>query len=54
VGVLCGLGYDPDSAHSIFPEHDMEVMFDTLITPEDLNQVGGAEACPIRPGLGLG
>ena len=43
MGVLCGLGYDPDLGQSIFPEHDMEVMFDTLITPDDLDQVGVAK-----------
>ncbi len=42
VGAQCGLGFDPSSGCSIFPEHDIEIIFDTLITQEHISQVGGA------------
>ena len=31
-GALCGLGYDPETNQSLFPEHDMEIAFDTEIS----------------------
>lgn len=38
-GALCGLGFDPISLRSIYPEHDMEITLDTLITQDHLNQI---------------
>ena len=38
-GVLCGLGFDPATGESIYPEHDIEVTFDTVISQEDLKMV---------------
>lgn len=31
-GALCGLGFDPETNRSFYPEHDMEIAFDTEIT----------------------
>ncbi|KAG7200201.1 hypothetical protein KM043_000633 [Ampulex compressa] len=39
VGALCGLGYHPATGTSIFPEHDMEIMFDVEITMDDLQEI---------------
>ncbi|XP_068981713.1 probable ATP-dependent RNA helicase spindle-E [Bombus flavifrons] len=36
VGALCGLGFDPIKKNSIYPEHDIELYFDTEITIDDL------------------
>ncbi|CAL7951071.1 unnamed protein product [Xylocopa violacea] len=38
-GALCGLGFDPVTKRSIFPEHDMEVLFDVEITIDDLQYI---------------
>lgn len=38
-GALCGLGYDPVTKTSIFPEHDIELIFDVEITLEDLQYI---------------
>uniref|UniRef100_A0A646QES9 Probable ATP-dependent RNA helicase spindle-E n=1 Tax=Hemiscolopendra marginata TaxID=943146 RepID=A0A646QES9_9MYRI len=35
-GVLCGLGYDPENSQSLYPEHDMEITFDTALDTDDL------------------
>ncbi|XP_053984134.1 probable ATP-dependent RNA helicase spindle-E [Hylaeus volcanicus] len=36
IGALCGLGADPVTKRSIFPEHDIELQFDAEITLNDL------------------
>lgn len=36
IGALCGLGFDPLTKKSIFPEHDLELHFDAEITIDDL------------------
>ena len=38
-GALCGLGYDPATGESLYLDHDMELVFDTLITQDDLDSV---------------
>ena len=38
-GALCGLGCDPRNSRSLYPEHDMEITFDTLFTQEDIKTV---------------
>ncbi|KMQ93554.1 atp-dependent rna helicase tdrd9 [Lasius niger] len=35
-GALCGLGYNPSTGKSLFPEHDIQVIFDIEITMNDL------------------
>ncbi|XP_012255284.2 probable ATP-dependent RNA helicase spindle-E [Athalia rosae] len=39
IGALCGLGYDPKTNKSLFPDHDMTVTFDTEITMSDLQEI---------------
>ncbi|XP_064649764.1 ATP-dependent RNA helicase TDRD9-like [Lineus longissimus] len=41
IGVLCGLGVDPDSGHPAFPDHEMEITFDVTIDNDDLTMVNG-------------
>lgn len=38
-GALCGLGYNYLTGESIYPEHDMEIMFDVEITMVDLQMI---------------
>ncbi|XP_076750927.1 tudor domain containing 9 protein spindle E [Xylocopa sonorina] len=38
-GALCGLGFDPVTKKSMFPEHDMEIPFDVEITLDDLQYI---------------
>jgi len=38
-GALCGLGFDRDTGQPLFPDHDMEVTFDSEITIDDLQVV---------------
>lgn len=38
-GALCGLGYDPSTEKSLFPEHDIQIIFDIEITMNDLRMV---------------
>ncbi|CAK9813370.1 Probable ATP-dependent RNA helicase spindle-E [Anthophora quadrimaculata] len=38
-GALCGLGFDPITKRSIFPEHDIDFQFDAEITIDDLQYV---------------
>lgn len=38
-GALCGLGYNRSTGESLFPEHDLEIMFDVEITMNDLRMV---------------
>lgn len=35
-GALCGLGYDPDTKKSLFPENDIELLFDVEFVLEDI------------------
>uniref|UniRef100_A0A8C4QL78 RNA helicase n=1 Tax=Eptatretus burgeri TaxID=7764 RepID=A0A8C4QL78_EPTBU len=39
-GALCGLGWDAKTRKSIFPDHDIEVTFDTTFDVDDLVKVG--------------
>ncbi|XP_072748336.1 probable ATP-dependent RNA helicase spindle-E isoform X2 [Anoplolepis gracilipes] len=39
MGALCGLGYDPSTGKSLFPEHDIHIMFDIEITINDLRMI---------------
>ncbi|XP_015591096.1 probable ATP-dependent RNA helicase spindle-E [Cephus cinctus] len=38
-GALCGLGYDHRRKSSLFPEHDMQIMFDVEISLDDLQDI---------------
>ena len=38
-GVLCGLGFNPVTNTSLYPDHDMDIAFDVQITTEDLVRV---------------
>uniref|UniRef100_UPI0035900AED ATP-dependent RNA helicase TDRD9-like n=1 Tax=Myxine glutinosa TaxID=7769 RepID=UPI0035900AED len=38
-GALCGLGYDTKTGKSIFPDHDIEVTFDTTFDVDDLIKI---------------
>ncbi|XP_077865739.1 ATP-dependent RNA helicase TDRD9-like [Saccoglossus kowalevskii] len=40
-GVLCGLGWDPDSNGAALPDHDMEITFDANITTDDISMING-------------
>ncbi|XP_033332718.2 tudor domain containing 9 protein spindle E [Megalopta genalis] len=39
IGALCGLGFDPKTKRSLFPEHDLELQFDAEITIDDLQYI---------------
>ncbi|XP_076283323.1 tudor domain containing 9 protein spindle E isoform X2 [Lasioglossum baleicum] len=39
IGALCGLGFDPRTKKSLFPEHDIQLQFDTEITVDDLQYI---------------
>ncbi|KAJ8674355.1 hypothetical protein QAD02_005617 [Eretmocerus hayati] len=39
IGALCGLGFDKNYYAPLLPEHDMEVIFDTEITVDDLQNI---------------
>lgn len=38
-GAICGLGYDPDTCKSYFPEHDFEIAFDTVFSIKDIELI---------------
>ena len=38
-GCLSGLGYDPFTKQSVYADHDMEVVFDTLFDVRDIQRV---------------
>jgi hypothetical protein len=38
-GVLCGLGYNPVTNTSLYPDHDMDIGFDVQFSTEDLVRV---------------
>jgi len=38
-GCLSGLGLDPDTGLAVYPDHDMELVFDTLIDNDDVKAV---------------
>ncbi|XP_054716874.1 ATP-dependent RNA helicase TDRD9-like [Uloborus diversus] len=40
-GALCGLGYDSNTGDALYPEHDIEIAFDTEFPLEDICQVNG-------------
>jgi len=48
-GALCGLGWDisSDEGDSVFPDHDMEVIFDSSFDLIDLQLVPAAYFCII-------
>lgn len=39
MGAVCGLGCDPITGQSLHHDHDIELVFDTLISQEDLSLV---------------
>ena len=39
VGAICGLGSDPITGQSLHRDHDIELVFDALISQEDLGIV---------------
>ncbi|XP_015515166.1 probable ATP-dependent RNA helicase spindle-E [Neodiprion lecontei] len=39
IGALCGLGFDPETNRSLFPDHDMNVVFDVEISLDDLQNI---------------
>lgn len=47
-GVLCGLGYDAATSEALYPEHDIELIFDTKIETSDIRSVNA-----IRMGINL-
>lgn len=38
-GCVTGLGVDPVNNCSVYPDHDMEIVFDTVIDNEDISLV---------------
>ncbi|GIX99928.1 ATP-dependent RNA helicase TDRD9 [Caerostris darwini] len=38
-GALCGLGCNPETGESVYPDHDIELSFDTEITLDDIQEV---------------
>ena len=38
-GVLCGLGFNPVTNTSLYPDHDIDIGFDVQISTEDLVRV---------------
>ena len=38
-GAVCGLGGDPQTNQAVYPDHDLEMMFDVAITTKDLLDV---------------
>ncbi|KAL0112947.1 hypothetical protein PUN28_012296 [Cardiocondyla obscurior] len=38
-GALCGLGYNSITERSLFPEHDLEILFDVEFTINDLRKI---------------
>ncbi len=38
-GALCGLGFCPVTEDSLFSDHDMELVFDSLISQNDIKDV---------------
>jgi ATP-dependent RNA helicase TDRD9 len=48
-GVLCGLGTAPDEPDlPIYPDHDVEIVFDTNIDDEDIDMVRMIMLCNER------
>ena len=41
-GCLSGLGMDQQQAESLFPDHDMEIVFEVRIDKNDIEQVNFA------------
>lgn len=39
IGVLCGLGCNPNTGESLYPDHDIELPFDIEISIEDISEV---------------
>lgn len=38
-GCVSGLGTDPNTGYSVYPDHDMEVVFETLFSQGDIEEV---------------
>lgn len=39
IGAICGLGYDPETGRSLFADNDIEIVFDTVMDLNFLNDV---------------
>ena len=39
-GAICGLGWNSRFQEAIFPEHDMEIVFDVKFDVEDITEAG--------------
>ncbi|CAL1265541.1 unnamed protein product [Larinioides sclopetarius] len=39
IGALCGLGYDPVTKESLYPDHDIELAFDIELNIEDIREI---------------
>jgi hypothetical protein len=48
-GVLCGLGFNPVTNTSLYPDHDMDMAFDVHVSTEDIVRVRFA-CVELRPG----
>ncbi|GBM12799.1 ATP-dependent RNA helicase TDRD9 [Araneus ventricosus] len=48
IGALCGLGYDPITKESLYPDHDIELAFDIELNIEDIREINA-----IRMGFNL-
>lgn len=44
-GALCGLGHEPGTSFSLYPEHDMEVVFDMTFDQDDLISINVVRMC---------
>lgn len=38
IGALCGLGFNPLTGESLYPDHDIEISFDIEINLEDIRE----------------
>ena len=38
-GCIAGLGYDPNTSQSLFPDHDLDMVFSANIDQDDMNRV---------------
>lgn len=48
-GVLCGLGFNPVTNTSLYPDHDIDIGFDVQISTDDLVRVcSPARHCSFR------
>ncbi|CAI9737997.1 ATP-dependent RNA helicase TDRD9-like [Octopus vulgaris] len=40
-GAICGLGFDSETGTAVYPEHDMEIEFDSKIDLDDIFKING-------------